>query len=422
MFNSNYILLLVPLVFLFCSFKKRNNKMYWSMTLFYSIGGLFAFLLTQQDFFYESVNSGHQNVSFSATIYYICCMSLLFEPIRRERSGYVYCGKVSSNNLKNFCLLFIIISVMYTVAIIPYVNGAFNAIDAVAYHDEMLEQGGVDVAHGNPILVKVFAFQEMLRPVFTFLTCYILCDNRFNSKFKITLCACCVIPTILDSMASSSRNAMVFFFLDFLLCFMLFHHRYTEKIKRIVLLMCSVLGAIMVAIVIVFAIARFSDSIEGDIASYSLYRYAGEPLVNFNTMLWDNGHLLYGNKSFTTIRSLLGLNIVDPSMQRQYYSGLPYVIYCFYSIVGNFYMDFGFWGGVILCGLIGLMFYLFITHIIRKNTITRLLVIFLYVSFTIKNYFYFSFMGSNNIQFVWYCIFVLIIYKTIDRGSYKQQK
>ena len=116
-------------------------------------------------------------------------MSLLFEPIRRERSGYVYCGKVSSNNLKNFCLLFIIISVMYTVAIIPYVNGAFNAIDAVAYHDEMLEQGGVDVAHGNPILVKVFAFQEMLRPVFTFLTCYILCDNRFNSKFKITLCA-----------------------------------------------------------------------------------------------------------------------------------------------------------------------------------------------------------------------------------------
>ena len=27
MFNSNYILLLVPLVFLFCSFKKRNNKM-----------------------------------------------------------------------------------------------------------------------------------------------------------------------------------------------------------------------------------------------------------------------------------------------------------------------------------------------------------------------------------------------------------
>ena len=118
----------------------------------------------------------------------------------------------------------------------------------------------------------------------------------------------------------------------------------------------------------------------------------------------------------------MALNIVDPTMQRQYYSGLPYVIYCFYSIVGNFYMDFGFWGGVILCGLIGLMFYLFITHIIRKNTITRLLVIFLYVSFTIKNYFYFSFMGSNNILFVWYCIFVLIIYKTIDRGSYKQQK
>ena len=267
--------------------------MYWPMALFYSIGGLFAFLLTLQNLYKDSVNFGFQEISFSATIYYIFCVFLLFEPIRREKSNYEYDGKIDSKNLRLLCILFIIVSFFYTIAIIPFVNVAFNTLDAVAYHNDMLEQGGVDIAHGNLLLTKIFFFQEILRPIFIFLACYILCDNRFSNKFKFVLCTCCIIPTILDSMASSSRNTMFFCLIDFFIGFLLFYQKYSKNIKRNVIIISSILGVIVAIIVVVFAFMRFSDTVEGNIVSYSLYRYAGEPIVNFNTMLWE----IVGKKS-----------------------------------------------------------------------------------------------------------------------------
>lgn len=418
MIDANYILLLVPLVLGWFMYINRCNKMYVAMASFYTIGGISAFLLTQQDFFVYSVNYGYQAVSFPATIYFIFCVVLLFEPIRLEKKKYVYSGEINLSGLKILCISFIIISIFYTIEIIPFVHFAFNVLDASDYHNEMLEQGGVgvDLSHGSVLLMKIFALQKMSRPIFVFLTCYIFSDKRFSGSFKRILCICCIVPTILDSIASSSRNTIVFAFVDFVLCFLLFYKIYSDKVKKNVVFVSLILAVFVIAIVFAFAVARFSDSDAGDITNYSLYRYAGEPIVNFNTMLWENGTLLYGNKSFTTLRAFLGYDVVNTSIQREYYSGLPYVIYCFYSIVGNFYMDFGFWGGIVICGCIGWLFYFVLNKIFVTNSITRYLIIFLYVSYTIKNYFYFSFMGSNNIYFLWNCIFVFVINKFVDSG------
>lgn len=422
MIESYYILLLFPAVFIYLTYSNRSNKMYWPMTLFYAIGGLFGFLLTQLDLFPNSVNYGRQGVSLFASIYLLSCFILLFEPIRGNAIGYNYEGRVNIHNIRVFCNIFIVISILYVIAIYPYINVAVNAFDAMAYHNEILENGGLDISGGSSALFKIFSFQEMLRPIFTFLFCQIISDNRFSIKYKILLGASCIIPTLMHSFAASLRNIAIFSIIDFLLCFLLFFPLYSKHARKAVVFVGSAIGAIVAFIVITFTILRFSDSTASDIATYSLYRYAGEPIVNFNTMLWDNGEYLYGDKSFNTVRAILGFDVTEQSMQREYYSGLNYVIYCFYSIVGNFYMDFGFWGGIGFTLLIALIFNLILNKRLKHNTITRYMIIFLYVSFTIKNYFYFMFMGSNNILFIWYCIFVLIINKAIDKGHINKVK
>ena len=390
--------------------------MYWPMTIFYAIGGLFGFLLTQLEFFPYSGNFGRQEVSFSASVYLLSCFLLLFEPIRRNSLGYTFEGIVDVHKIRNYCNFYIVVSILYGITIFPYINIAATAIDAIAYHDEILENGGLDISGGSSSLFKIFSFQEMLRPIFIFFFCYIISDRRFSYIYRSLLGACCIIPTLMHSFAASQRNTAIFSFIDLFLCFLLFSPQYSKQIRKMVIYVGIVMGAFVALIVIVFAILRFSDSAGGDLATYSLYRYAGEPVVNFNTMLWGNGELLYGDKSFNTFRAFLGFDVTDPGIQRDYYSGLNYTIYYFYSIVGNFYMDFGFWGGILLSLLVAFSFNLTINKFFKFNTITRFSFIYLYVSFTIKNYFYFMFMGSNNILFIWYCIFVFIIYKTIDKG------
>ena len=373
MFDNNNILLLFPIVFLYFTYRYWSNKMYWPMSLFYAIGGLFGFLLTQQEYFVFSINFGHQEISIAATLYLIFCCSILFEPIRKNKIDYNFLGVVNFSNLKICINIFIFVSLLYSIAVYPYMDIAASAADAMAYHDEIIEDGGLDISNNNPILEKLFSFQEMLRPIFTFFFCYILSDTRFSIKYKVLFGACCIFPTLMSSFASSHRNIAIFALIDFLLCFYLFYQRYSKNIRKSVIVVCSIFGVAVLIIVLFFALVRFTDTTGGDLAAYSLYRYAGEPVVNFNTMLWNTNDYLYGNKCFTTIREFLNFDVVSSGSQREYYYNLDYVIYCFYTSVGNFYMDFGFWGGIVLSAIIAYLFHIIINKKFTVNTITRFL-------------------------------------------------
>lgn len=411
--KSSYYLLLLPIGFFYLAYKNKNNKLFLVLSCFYGIGGIFAYILTLQPLFKVSSNFGFQDFSLWANIYLFICCYILFYPIIKEKSNYGIVGKINSDNLKLICKIYIFISLLYCIFIFPHIEVALNVVDAAAFHNEMLEDG-LDISGGSAILEKLFSFQEHLRPLGIFLFCYILGHLKNNNGLKYTYAIFCILPPMLESLATSHRNVVVFMLIDFFLSFVVFYSYYTNKIKKIVTLISLVIGIFTVCIVVVFALIRFSDTAVGDMVSYSLYRYIGEPFVDFNTMLWQTDKLLYGNKSFTTLLQYLGFDYVPVNEQREYYIGLPYIISFFYTAIGNFYMDFGCWGAIIICIIISSFFYLLLNKRLKYNSLTRVLILYLYVSFTIKNYFYFVFMGANNILFIWYCIFVYLIYRFVD--------
>lgn len=408
-----YSLLAVSFVFIWFAYKHKRNILAVILFLFYGVGTLFGHILTTLPLYESSGNSGYQDVSWGASTYLLACFLILFYPIYSIKEYKLPIKEeINTKHFVTTSKLLILISFIFGICVIPHISMAFNTLDFAGYKDDVMSNGGLDLSYGNAILDKITRFQIMLRPFITFMFYFSLARIKGQHKLKILLGISSILIPILHSLGSAHRNIIVFTMVDAIICFSLFHGEYSKKLQKIFIVIFAVLGTVAGLIVAIFAILRFSDN-GSDFVEYSIYRYLGEPFVDFNTMVWGTDYLLYGNKSFPVIRDVLGLSYIDPSNIRYELSNTPYIIYYFYSIVGNFYMDFGPYVTILLMLLIAFFFNYLFKKVYYENTISRMLLLFLFVTYSVRNYFYFEFMGANNILFVWICVFYLFITKYV---------
>ena len=416
-------LIVIPITFIFIIIKYNINVLAKILLSFYSLGAMFGILLTKHPLFPYMQNVGYQDMSIGASVYLLFTFLILFYPVITSKNISL-CGGICKQRFERLSYILIGISALYILYIFPHIFDAFNAIDFAEYKEDIMEAGGFDASDGNSVLEKIFSFQVMLRPFIMFFFCYAIAKLNHQKKFIMLLGLAALLPSLLHTMAAAHRNIIVFSLIDFFLCFIIFYKEYTEKQRKRFFILFSLVAAIVGFVVVYFALLRFSKSSSGldEYVEYSLYRYLGEPMVDFNTMIWGTDKLLYGNKCFPVIREYMGLSFQNPATIRDDLANLPYIIYFFYTIVGNFYMDFGAIGTILLLVIIACFFYWLLKIKLKYNTITRLLILFMYTSTTIQNYFYFAYMGYNNILFVWQAIFIWIVYRYIDNHKVRLSK
>lgn len=412
-------ILLISLCFFLLAFYFRKKILATYVLLFYGVGTLSGFFMTVHSYFAVSGNSGYQPVNYEATIFlFICCLFLFFPLLNmKDKGGFV--AVVNRKHFLNISYFVIFVSILYCLLIIPYLSLALNVLDFVAYKNEVMEEGGLDISSGNPLLAKLFGFQTRFRPFIPFMLFYALSFIKGKRLLKILLCIVSVLPVFLNSLASAHRHILVYSLIQFFVCFLLFRKYLSSKTYRMIIILVSLVVVSVIVVVVYFAVLRFDDG--GEAVMYSLLRYLGEPFVDFNTMLWGNDQYLYGNKSFTYVRLAMGLDAMDPNNMREQTYFLRYLNYYFYSAIGNFYMDFGPIGSLVVSMSIGLFFNWILNIKIGVSSLTRLLILYLYAIYTIQNYFYFQFMGAANIYFLWIVFFVVTfhfyIFKVRKRSS-----
>ena len=412
-----YSLLFVSVIFFVFAYKYRRNILALILFVFYGIGVLSGHILTTLPLYVRSGNSGYQDISWSASLYLLFSFIILFYPIYNIKEfKFSIVDNININHFVSISIILISFSVIFSICVIPYMSMALNTLDFVGYKDDVMSNGGLDLSYGNSILEKITKFQIIFRPYITFMFYFSLARIKNHRNLKILLGMASIFPPVLHTLGAAHRNILVFSLVDSIVCFLLFYKEYSKKIQRIFVIIFAIIGAFVGLIVVVFAILRFSDN-GSDFVEYSLYRYLGEPFVDFNTMIWGTDYLLYGNKSFPFVRDFLGLPYIDPLDIRTELSNTPYIIYYFYSIVGNFYMDFGPYITLCLIILIAFFFNYLIKKVYNRNTMSRMLLLFLFVTYTIRNYFYFEFMGGNNMLFIWVCFFFLFFTKYITYGN-----
>ena len=408
-----YILLLLPLAFSMMIYRNKENKIVKPVLYFYLIGSCFAVLMTLNSFFKDSMNYGFQSPSIVATLFLILCNYILCLPLTTPR----YINASFSINRLNFTIVsyfFIVISLLYCIASIPFIMSSFNSSDFSAYKADVL-QNGLNLADGNPILSVLFKIQLISRPIITFMFCYAIAFKPCSKRIIIALAIISILPPFFHSLAAAHRNIIVFAVFDFILCYTIFKNQFSKHINKIFYTIGLVVILAMLFIVLYFAFLRFGGR-ENGFLIFMFERYWGEPFVDFNTMLWGNEQYLYGNKCFPLVRQLLGLDFIDPKTIRETTSFLKYENYYFYSSIGNLYMDFGPWGTLFLCIICVYVFMKLLKRVKRKR-FTSLLFLYIYGTIHMRNYFYFYYMGYSNTYFLYLVIMLFIIYILIENGE-----
>ena len=407
-------LLFLPIFFFLLLYKYKKNTLAIPLIIYYFIGSLLAFAMTKHPLFESSLNAGIQNPSFGATIFLIVCLYMLFYPVLKQSGNTNLNLRINDRWFYRLSAVFIFISIIYIVIIAPHIFDALNSLDFIAYKENVMEEG-LNLTN-SVTLGWMLTYQVAIRPILVFLFCLSLATKK-KKMLVLLLGIVAFLPPILNSLASAHRNIMVFSAIDCLLCFLILKNHFTKKTKRVFYIVGTSFICLTIFIVVYFALLRFSYG-GNDFFIYTMERYMGEPFVNFNTMLWGEDNYLWGNKSFTVIRKYLGMSYIDPAEIQEYSYNMQYVPYFFYSIVGNFYMDFGPIGCILLCFLICCIFKQLFRKEALKNNASFFLYTYLYISVMVKSYYYFIYQGYNFLSLIFLIISAYLMHKLIFVPNY----
>lgn len=186
--------------------------------------------------------------------------------------------------------------------------------------------------------------------------------RRFTKwdKLGIYVYALTKISTILGVI---SRAAIVFSLLEVFFLLMLFYDYMTERLKRKIIRVGTIVGVGLFFIFTAISAARFSDGTAKDLnAELANLRYTGEAQLDFMTLAYpDLKEPFMGYRMFPLYRRILGLDyydgksrdsgdVYDSVISKKFH--FPHPPYIFYGLSGDLYINFGLWGALAICLLI----------------------------------------------------------------------
>lgn len=186
-------------------------------------------------------------------------------------------------------------------------------------------------------------------------------------KYGLYVYALLKISTILGMI---SRATIIFSLFEIFILLCLFYNYISAKQKKLILKVGTVVGIFMFFVFTAISASRFSNGSAKDLdTELANLRYLGESQLNFMTLAYpDLKEPFMGYRMFTMFRRVLGFDyddgtsregetVFDSYITKEYHYNHP--IYIFYSVSGDFFMNFGTYIALIIC--------LFINILLRRS-------------------------------------------------------
>lgn len=329
-------------------FYKRSGLsvglMIWAIYMISAWGSVM--LVMQPDF----VGSMHDNpIKSPEGLGYLFIVLLIFiYPLTKIRKAER--GKISFSHPKALRFLMlgaIAVQLLFIVVDLPTAKEILSAgaSSLVDYRDEVYDEGNSAIT-ANPMLNRISLLFSCIRQMCLGLSIYLLLcykEDRTIVKwlFGVTI-ACIAEATIVQV----SRGVMVLTLLFIVIILVYMRDFLSAKFKR----GCIIYGLPALVVMISFfwaiSVSRFDD-----LANFMIFKYLGEPMVNFAGILYPDidgfawGHayfqpityMITGVKDFTTVDKWDYIESVTSI------SGM-----IFYTFVGGLIIDFGFVGAFLI--------------------------------------------------------------------------
>ncbi|WP_434979874.1 O-antigen polymerase [Daejeonia sp. YH14] len=352
---------------------------------------------------YLGIYWAKNQVTLSAFLYLYLMLFIFFTPILRfdmdHVKKFVFPNTIFANYLVKF---FFLISTVLIICMIPIFLSSLTGDYAESYKN--IRNGEADYVYPRWIS-WIFNFYNIMFPVGLLYFFYMLVLKKSLSKiYIIVYILCLILPNFFHGVITASRGALFFSFFNLVLGFAIFKNFLNSSLKKLVYVFFITFITVFVVYAAAITVSRFGEKNSPATPIDAVFSYFGEPFLNFDMVFWDQvKKTTYGERLFPGVTNFIGISDVDLKMtsgERSdiYYRKTGVPVHLFKTLPGDFYVDFGLLGSIILAIIISVMGCVFI-RMSRKDTIQfhTLLLYFFYYQVCIYGVFDYTQIGIRGI-------------------------
>lgn len=374
----NAIAYIIPLV-LYYKKKKQIDIGFLFYTIFAvsAIGSFWYYSL-------EDVDISYSNIKLLAFIYLWLIINLCLLPLYQtnlRRITYIDDRGVAPL-LNGLSIMFVLLSLLPIVSLLSKISlSMFVGNDLGRMYESDADKAAL---YFSGISKYCFALIRRFEDILIILFFYQLSKAKKNWKLIYAMW----LPIglfVLFKVVSGSRGGVMSTFIAFFSMALFLRNAFEEKtiayIKRISVFFASFIMMVVAAI----SISRFFFSISARSSKATLDRwisqYLGEGMIRFNDTVWNNDILMDGDQNLLFLKQLLGFDVIEnyDVFMLFYEAKLKIPVNVFYTFIGDWVLDFGIWGTI----LVAILFYFVFKRLLTsyKNGINILQLTILMIIF-----------------------------------------
>lgn len=400
----NALLYTSTLVFFIIKYKFSVGVVVWAL---YTVSAWGTYLFVQNPYYFSGIHNSQQRLVPCIYMYAVNLIAMFPLVKFKEISQITFVHEKVAVAIMVICtiqqILFIVIDIPTITHVLTSPDSALVNIRDAGYSES------VSLVENNAVLNRFYLLFSGMRIIASGLSVYFL----FEYKEKRLLVWMFFISTLLNNLrliiVSVGRGEMLLLFLFYFCVFYSLRNRIKKKIIAVILVAMVPIFIVGMTFFWTITVSRF-----GKYAEYSLYKYLGEPMNNFNGLLFYKikGHT-YGRAYFSLFyRYLLGeedfINTTDKWSMIYKYTGINGNI--FYTWIGGLVIEFGKVAPIVFAVAINrLMNHL---YSLKEYYIGDLFVIIFFLNFFLRGIFIFPTQNFDGTFMIIYTILFYFLFRT----------
>ena len=195
---------------------------------------------------------------------------------------------------------------------------------------------------------------------------------------------------VLFKVASGSRGGVMSTFIAFFAMALFLRNTFELKTFAYIRKIGLVFTSFIILVVSAISISRFFFSVSAASSKATLDRwisqYLGEGMVRFNDTIWNNDILMNGDQNIIFLKHLLGFDVIEnyDTFMMFYEAKLGLPVNVFYTFVGDWVLDFGIIGTIVVAVLFYILFKKLLSSYksgVNVLQLTILMIIFHFIGF-----------------------------------------
>lgn len=379
----NAIAYIIPLILYYK--KKRQIDIGFLFYMIFAVSAIGSFWYYSQ----EDVDLYYPNIELSAFIYLWLMINFCLLPLYQtnlRKITYIDDRGIAPL-LDGLSIMFVVLSLLPIVSLLSKVSlSMFVGNDLGRMYESDADKSAL---YFSGISKYCFALIRRFEDILIILFFYQLSKAKKNW----TLINAMWLPIglfVLFKVASGSRGGVMSTFIAFFAMALFLRNTFELKTFAYIRKIGLVFTSFIILVVSAISISRFFFSVSAASSKATLDRwisqYLGEGMVRFNDTIWNNDILMNGDQNIIFLKHLLGFDVIEnyDTFMMFYEAKLGLPVNVFYTFVGDWVLDFGIIGTIVVAVLFYILFKKLLSSYksgVNVLQLTILMIIFHFIGF-----------------------------------------